>query len=264
LNFDLTMTDKTDVIDLTGLLRPRYLLYPSTVFLVTADLFPLAGIAFWHWDTFLLLMLYWMDTAVIAFWTIALIAMTPREGLNDLRISSVGGKSTTSPWAVAAFIVVHCGMFMGVHFLFLWVMFSDAWSRRIHGPADFVRQIIIENRLWLPLAGLMLSRGVSFLFHVVRPELFERIERALFPRHPIRIHAPAGGLGGEIAMLYVRVVIMQLAIILGAFLSVLLGSMAPFVILILLKTAVDVVIHLAVDLREQAAPCAAAAAVPMR
>jgi hypothetical protein len=238
---DVPMADKTDVIDLNGLLRSHYLLHPSTVFLIAADLFPPAGIAFWHWDTFLLLMLYWMDTAAIAFWTIARIAITPREGLNDLRISSLGGKSTTSPWAVAAFFVIHCGIFMGVHFLFLRVMFSDAWARRIHGPADFVRQIVVENQLWLPLAVLMFGRGVSFLFHVLRPELLERIERALFPRRPIRIHVAAGSVGGEIAMLYVRVVIMQIAIILGGFLAVLLGSMAPFVILILLKTVVDVV-----------------------
>jgi len=249
------MTDKTDVIDLTGLLRPHYLLHPSTVFLIAADLFPLAGIAFWHWDTFLLLMLYWMDTAVIAFWTMARIAVTPRERLNDLRISS-GGKSINSPGVIVAFFVAHCGIFMAVHFLFLWFMFSGAWSRRIHGPADFVRQIIVESRLWLPLAGLMLSRGVSFLFHVVRPQLLERIDRALFPRHPVRLPVSAGSLGGEIAMLYVRVVIMQIAIILGAFLAIALGSMAPFVILILLKTAVDVVLHLVVDLREQAAPAA--------
>src|SRR6202011_1419439 len=137
--------------------------------------------------------------------------------------------------------------------------------RRIHGPADFVRQIVVESRLWLPLAGLMLSRGVSFLFHVVRPELVSRIGRALFPRPPVRFHVPAGSLGREIVMLYVRVVIMQIAIILGAFLSILLGSMAPFVILILVKTAVDVAIHLVVDLREQSAPGAVAAAVaPMR
>jgi hypothetical protein len=247
---DVRMTDKTDVIDLTGVLRPHYLLHPTTVFLIAADLFPLAGIAFWHWDTFLLLMLYWMDTAVIAFWTVARIAATPRDKLNDLHVTS-GGKAINSPWAIAAFFVVHCGLFMAVHFLFLWIMFSGAWSHRIHGPGDFVRQIVVENRLWLPLAGLMLSRGVSFLFHVVRPELLERIERALFPRHPVRIYVPAGSLGGEIAMLYVRVVIMQIAIILGAFLSILLGTMAPFVILIVLKTAVDVAIHLAVDLREQ-------------
>jgi hypothetical protein len=257
------MPDKTDVIDLTGLLRPHYLLHPSTILLVASDLFPLAGIAFWRWDTFLLLMLYWMDTAVIAFWTIARIAATSRDGLNDLRITS-GGKSTNSPWAVSAFFVVHCGMFMAGHFLFLWVLFSGAWSGRIHGPADFVQQIVVENRLWLPLAGLMLSRGVSFLFHVIRPELLARIERALFPGRPVRIHVPAGSVGSDIAMLYVRVVIMQVAIIFGAFVSRLLSSMSPFVILILLKTAVDAALHLAVDLREQSASRAAASAIPAR
>ena len=71
------MTEKTDVIDLTGLLRPHYVLHPSTVLLVASDLFPLAGIAFWHWNTFLLLMLYCMDTAVIAFCMIAQLAAIP-------------------------------------------------------------------------------------------------------------------------------------------------------------------------------------------
>jgi hypothetical protein len=251
------MSDKSNIIDLTGLLRPHYLLRPSTLILVAADLFPLAGVAFWHWDTFLLLMLYWMDTAIIAFWTMARIATMRRDALKDFRISS-GGKSTSSPWAVVPFFVAHSGMFMAVHFLFLWELFAGAWARKIHGPGDFVRQIIVDNRLWLPLAGLMLSRGVSFLFHVVRPETVQRIEQALF-RRPVRLaaRAPPGSVGGEIAALYARVVIMQLAIIIGAFLSGLLGTMAPFVIMIVLKTAADVAVHLAVDVRDQAASTAA-------
>jgi hypothetical protein len=259
------MTDKSDVIDLTGLMRPHYLLHPSTLILVAADLFPLAGVAFWHWDAFLLLMLYWMDTAIIAFWTMARIAATPRDGLSDLRITS-GGKSVNSRWAIVAFFVVHAGLFMSVHFLFLWMIFAGAWAQRIHGPADFVRQIIVDNRLWLPLAGLMLSRGVSFLFHVVRPELLQRIEQALF-RRPVRLAArpPAGNLGAEIAMLYARVVIMQIAIIFGAFLSMLLGTMAPLVIMIVLKTIMDVAVHLAVDLRDQpAAGAGTVSTIPAR
>jgi hypothetical protein len=247
------MTDKSDVIDLTGLLRPHYLLHPSTLLLIAADLFPLAGVAFWRWDAFLLLMLYWMDTAIIAFWTIARVAATPRENLGDVRIGS-GATAITSRWAVVPFFVVHAGMFMAVHFLFLWIIFAGAWAGKIHGPGDFVRLIIVDSRLWLPLAGLMLSRGASFLFHVLSPDRLQRIEQALF-RRPVRLaaRAPAGSVGGEIAALYARVVIMQLAIILGAFLSMLLGTMAPFVILIVLKTAADVVVHLAVDLREQPA-----------
>jgi hypothetical protein len=246
------MRVNTDVIDFTGLRRPHYLLHPSTLVLIAADLFPLAGVAFWHWDAFLLLMLYWMDTAIIAFWTITRVAVTPRDGLDALRITS-GEKSINSPWAVVPFFIVHAGMFMTVHFLFLWLMFAGAWARRIHGPEDFIRQIIVDSRLWLPLAALMLSRGVSFLFHVARPARLQRIEQALFPGRPVRVQVQAGSVGGEITMLYVRVVIMQFAIILGGFLSILLGTMAPFVVLILFKTVADVAVHLAVDLREQPA-----------
>jgi hypothetical protein len=258
------MTDPANVIDLTGLLRPHYLLHPSTIILVAADLFPLAGVAFWHWDAFLLLMLYWMDTAIIAFWTIARVAARPPENLADVRIGS-GATAITSRWAVVPFFVVHAGMFMAVHFLFLWIIFAGAWAGKIHGPGDFVRLIIVDSRLWLPLAGLMLSRGASFLFHVVRPDKLQRIEQALF-RRPVRLaaRAPAGSVGGEIAALYARVVIMQLAIILGAFLSTLLGTMAPFVILILLKTAVDAAVHVAVDVREQSAASGAAAPATVR
>lgn len=45
---------------------PVKLLYPSTLILVAANLVPLLGIAFWMWDVFLLLSLYWMETAVRA------------------------------------------------------------------------------------------------------------------------------------------------------------------------------------------------------
>jgi hypothetical protein len=259
----LAMADKSNIIDLTGLFRPHYLLHPSTLLLVVANLLPLVGVAFWQWDAFLLLMLYWMDTAIIAFWTMAHIAMTPRDRLNDLRITS-GGRSINSPWAIVAFFVVHAGIFMAVHFLFLWVLFAGAWARKIHGPGDFVRQIIVDARLWIPLAGLALSRGVSFLFHVVRPETLQRLEHALFPRRPVRVAAQAqpGSLGGEIGALYARIVIMQLAVLFGGFLSMLLGTIAPFVILILLKTLVDVAVHRTVDFRDRPAvgPASPAAA----
>lgn len=258
------MTDKSDVIDVTGLFRPHYLLHPSTLILIAANLLPLVGVAFWHWDAFLLLMLYWMDTAIIAFWTMVHIAMTPRDRLNDLRISS-GGKSIDSPWAIVAFFVLHAGIFMAVHFLFLWVLFAGAWAHKIHGPGDFVRQIVVEAHLWIPLAGLALSRGMSFLFHVIRPETLQRLEHAIFPRRPVRVvaQAHAGNLGGEIGALYARIVIMQLAVLFGGFLSTLLGSMAPFVTLILLKTLADMAVHMAVDFRGRLATGAASTvAVP--
>ena len=31
---------------------------------------PLYGVLYWQWDTFQLLMLYWMETVVLAFWAL--------------------------------------------------------------------------------------------------------------------------------------------------------------------------------------------------
>jgi hypothetical protein len=45
----------------------RHLLRPSVLILVAANLVPLVGVIFWGWDAFVLLMLYWLETAVIAF-----------------------------------------------------------------------------------------------------------------------------------------------------------------------------------------------------
>jgi hypothetical protein len=43
----------------------------TSAILILSDLVPLAGILFWGWDTFILLCLYCLETAVIGFWTIA-------------------------------------------------------------------------------------------------------------------------------------------------------------------------------------------------
>ena len=38
----------------------RYLLQPSSLILIAANLVPLVGVIFWDWDAFVLLMLYWL------------------------------------------------------------------------------------------------------------------------------------------------------------------------------------------------------------
>jgi len=56
----------------------RYLLLPSTLILLAANLVPLIGVFMWGWDAFVLLVLYWLETAVIAFWTVVRIATMSR------------------------------------------------------------------------------------------------------------------------------------------------------------------------------------------
>src|SRR5262245_17409030 len=38
----------------------------------------LYGVLYWQWDTFQLLMLYWMETVILAFWTLMRLSMLSR------------------------------------------------------------------------------------------------------------------------------------------------------------------------------------------
>jgi hypothetical protein len=224
------------------------LLHPSTLLLIAANWLPVFGVLYWGWDIFVLLVLYWLETAVIGVWTIARIAVAPRGSMGPLLVN--GRPATDAPLALAAFFILHSGMFMGVHMVFLWAFFSGQWAQEIHGPGDFVGKLVIGTGLWIPLLVLFVVRGVSFLFHELKPESVQRLERSL--RLPISANAapPASPDGLSIVGgFYGRIIIMHLAIIFGAFLVEIVGSVAPLIIMVGLKTCADVGLHLALDFR---------------
>jgi hypothetical protein len=219
-------------MDLTSASRSR-LTHPSTLILLGANLLPLAGVLLWGWDAFVLLALYWMETAIIGFWMLVRIASAPGES-GDLKFGE--GQTIASRGGLVLFFIVHAGMFMGVHFVFLWSLFSGDWSSRIHSPADFVTKLVIATGLWLPLLVLFVARGVTLFYG---PRL-----RAWFAGEP----APKTdeGTGSVIGAFYARVVVMHIAIIFGGFLSF-LGSIGPLIVMIALKTAIDLSLHVALD-----------------
>lgn len=215
---------------------------PSTLLVLVANLIPLVGVSYWGWDAFLLLMLFWMETAVIAFWTIMRIRHLPPEVLSEIEVN--GKKGGASGFWMAAFFTLHAGLFMLVHFVFLWALFSDTWSRAVSGPVSFVREIVIAPGLWIPLLLMFLGGAISFVLSVFRPAALEPLRRALNPR----VDAAAPASEGDpvmtlIGSLYGRIVIMQLAIILGAFVAGFLGSMAPLVLIVVLKTLAELGLH---------------------
>lgn len=213
----------------------RYLLQPSSLILIAANLVPLVGVIFWDWDAFVLLMLYWLETAVIAFWAVVRIATLPRASLGDIRFS--GSDKTPSPLGFAMFVTLHAGIFMLVHFLFLWALFSGDWSRKIHGLRDFVGQVIVATGLWVPLITLFVVRGLLMTFEVVEPSL-RRLFR-LAPRAPHKNAAMLSPAETVLFGLYIRIVVMQVTIILGAWFAMLIGTAGALIFLIAIKTAVD-------------------------
>lgn len=216
---------------------------PSTLILLAANMVPFAGILFWGWDAFVLLALYWMETAIIGFWMIVRIASAPRGSLGRM---GEDGQGTDSPLALCLFFIVHGGLFMAVHFVFLWALFSGDWSRVIHGPVDFVSKIVIGTGLWLPLLALFVARGAVFLYQTYGVPLIARLHRRPVAAAPV---APASQAGAVFGGFYTRVVIMHIAILAGGFLAM-LGTIAPLMILIVLKTVVDLAIHVSFDLND--------------
>jgi len=221
------------------------LLSPATLILLAANLLPLAGVLFWNWDAFVILVLYWFETAIIGFWTLVRIATASREALGGIKME--GSTSAPSPFGLALFFVAHAGIFMGVHFVFLWVLFSGDWAKRIHGPIEFVEKLIIGTDLWLPLLVLFAARGIVFFY----PLIHARLRRWINPQRPARVKpAPSDDIAHAIVGgFYARIIVMHIAILAGGFLSF-FGSIAPLIILIAIKTAVDLGMHFAFDTRD--------------
>jgi hypothetical protein len=220
----------------------RALLRPPALLLLAANLVPLVGVIMWGWDAFVLLMLYWLETAVIAFWTIVRVATMPASALADLQIESKGSRPA-SPFGFAAFLTLHAGIFMGVHFLFLWELFAGEWADRIHGVRA-IDQMMIGTGLWVPLLVLFVVRGAFMLFDAVQPWIWRKL--GVVERKPAKEQML--GPGESIVFgLYIRIVVMQVTIIFGAWFAMLAGGAGALTFLILVKTAVDVSFQVLAD-----------------
>jgi hypothetical protein len=203
----------------------RYLFLPTALATLVVNLIPLYGVLSWGWDTFQLLILYWIETVVIAFWTIRRLARLPGEQK----------KPNAAPFNLAEFFTLHAGMFIGVHFILLWAFFSYDWFRKVHGVGSFFFELFIANGVWVAIVCMLVLHAISYLVDA-KPG-----HDGGAPRHLVQTSARTTGdpvmpiIGG----LYVRIIITQIAILVGAWFSGFTNSLAPLVIVIVLKTLVD-------------------------
>ncbi len=194
--------------------------------LIVVNLLPLAGVAFWGWRTYDLMVLYWLENGVVGLFTIAKM-VTARP---------TGGGGAWSSIVLVPFFVVHYGLFWSVHGTFVGLLFGSgafggafgagATSSPSFGP--FADLPVLPAYLTVPVLALFASHGVSFVTNYLR----RGEDRALTPRELM-------------AQPYGRVVLLHVTILAGGFAAVLLGgSVVALVLLVALKTAVDVRAHL--------------------
>src|SRR5262245_55164769 len=108
-----------------------------------ANLIPLYGVLYWDWDTFQLLMLYWMETVIIAFWTILGITRLSADQLGTIK---VGGriKPATHKLLCGYFTLV-AGVFILGHLLFLWLIFSGEWLKKLPASSSILKELFVAD-----------------------------------------------------------------------------------------------------------------------
>lgn len=201
------------------------------------NLIPLYGVLYWQWDAFQLLMLYWTETVIIAFWTILGIRRIPVDRLGTI---NVGGRDKPATHKLlCGYFTLVAAMFVLGHLGFLWIMFSSEWLKKLPASSSTLKELFVTDGVWLALIFMFVSAWISYLS--IRPADYPRpIERG---RGRETTAATTGegsdAVGQHVGGLFVRIAIMQIAIIFGGMLAKSYGSMAPLLIVIGCKTLID-------------------------
>lgn len=190
---------------------------PSAYVLLLTNLIPLVGIALHNWTVFQVLLLYWCENVVVG-------------GFNVLRMLCAQPKSEIT-WAGKVFLIpffcFHYGMFTFVHGLFVVSLFGGNKLGGFSGAT--LLNAVRGAGLTVPVLALVASHGFSYFFHNYLAG--GEYQRVLLPQLMFR---PYG-----------RVVILHLTVLLGGFLVMALGApVAAIVLLVGLKTAIDLGGHL--------------------
>ena len=223
----------------------------SVVLLIAFNLVPLAGVLFWGWNVATLLVLYWVENGIVGALNVPkmLLARAPeRTSLGAVRLTGGGPISRVGQ---VVFFLIHYGLFWFVHGIFVFTLPTFAGSGPgLDAPGAFYPETItgldpelgfaperplgpdITAVAWGAL-GLAISRGASFVVNYLGRREYLRVSPSE------QMFAPYG-----------RLVILHLTIIVGAFVSLAIGSpVGAIVILVLIKTVVDLALHV----REHAA-----------
>ena len=204
------------------------------VSLILANMIPLVGVLFFGWDAFAIVLLCWAENLVIGFYNILkmIFSAVPHPAMHL-------GKFFMIP-----FFVLHYGGFVGGHGFFILMLFHQSANPFPQGGRDpwpcififlqLLVNVIVELIRVLPpnmlyaITGLFISHGISFGYNYLYKGEYRRKNLQTLMGEP-----------------YGRIVVMHLAIIAGGFLTMSMGSpVGVLVILVILKTIVDIKLHL--------------------
>jgi hypothetical protein len=194
----------------------------AALFLIAVNMIPLFGVLFFGWSLFSIMLLYWIENGIIGFFNIFKIALAraPSSGGPGFTINERPISPSNKELRIV-FFILHYGVFWTVHGVFVFVFFGLTSSSGLFSG--------IGLRGFAIAAGaLFLSHGVSFLVNFLGKEEYLTVSPDQQMTEP-----------------YSRVVVLHVTILVGGFFADSLGApLAALVLLILLKTAIDLLAHL--------------------
>jgi hypothetical protein len=158
-----------------------------------ANLLQVYGVLYWGWDIFQILMLYWMETAVIGAWALLRVAVLPAGLLGEMTVNGHVVAATNS--LLLQIFVPFVAISMAAHLLILWVVFSGASAESVHGPISFASQFIVASGAWVPLLFTLLAGAVGFYESPKRSSFLRAIRSRLLPPQELTVpsNPPADG-----------------------------------------------------------------------
>jgi hypothetical protein len=196
--------------------------------LIVANAIPLFGVLFLGWNVWTILTIYWLENGVVGVFNI--LKMSKAAGPEPTGSSAVRANGRPIIGGAAAkaslipFFVVHYGIFWVAHGIFVLTLPQfQAFGDETAGIANDPRAVAFV------LIGLAISHGVSYRFNYIGRGEYLRTSVAR------QMGAPYG-----------RLFVLHLTIIVGGMAIAMTGaSSAAVLVLVVLKTALDLGLHLA-------------------
>ena len=196
----------------------------SLVPLVLANLIPLGGVVLDGWPLFPVMLLFSLENLAIGIFGV--LRMLPVKD-DEAKTGQIIG-----------FIFIYGGFTLS-HLAFVLILFGGDDVPPIEWPTDMVVTmctVVIgalnpfsagEVKLWMPMFGFFISHGISYVVNYLGRREYERTQIGLL------VFRPFG-----------RVVVLHVTVIIGGGLVTLTGShVVALVLLVLLKTGVDIRSH---------------------
>ncbi len=221
--------------------------YGALIALVLANLIPLAGVIFLGWSVWQILIIYWLENGIVGLYNVLKIqkAQGSDDGSATLLIDGRRPEGDARGQLIP-FFCLHYGIFWTVHGVF--VLTLPVFGSMATGGESSLGTTPDPGVLVVAVIALLISHGISYRFNFIGGGEYLRVSPATQMFKP-----------------YGRLVALHLTIIFGAIaISITGAAVAALAILVLLKLALDIGLHLSEHRGTYEAPAGKGARAPGR